>query len=451
MMLLSVIGIGGWMSAQAATFNSSNFSINGNLGDSITGPRSSTNYAMTSAGGQSIAGDSASASYNLAAGYSPLVTDNSLQLTVQPNGLVGYWPLNNAASGETAFDESANANNGTYTSGTNSTTGKVGQAWNDSNGTQYVTIPNDASQTLGSKMTISAWVNNSGSAGQPAILTKWQYNPAAGSWAFQTTPGATNLRMFVKASGSDDGLNYVDTTDANMTTNTWYFVTMVYDGTLSNSERVKMYLNGNQLTTTTNGTIPATVTSSTHEMRIGDFPGLNRYWSGGIDEVKLYGRALAQSEVRAEYSASNAGVPAGLAFSSRLTPGQSQASLLDVIVQTGAAGYNLALNQTGNLTSGSDSISGVSGSIASPLMWNEGSTKGLGFTLYGTNATALPESWAAGSAYASLPSTGTTFYTRTGTPSAKDVINMRLRIDIAASQAAGEYANQAVFTGTTTP
>src|SRR6478672_4606995 len=80
----------------------------------------------------------------------------------------------------------------------------------------------------------------------------------------------------------------------------------------------------------------------------------------------------------------------------------------------------------------------LSGSIASPVSWSEGSTKGLGFTLYGTNATALPGTWASGSAYAALPSTSTSFYTRSNyTGGSKDILNMRLRLDTATAQNSG--------------
>jgi len=450
--LLSLMGIGGIWSAHAATFNSSNFSINGNLGDSAAGGQNSTNYQLTSAAGESIAGDSASTSYKLAQGYIPQlgITDNALQLNVQPNGLVGYWPLENSAGGATAFDESANANNGTYTAGSGTTAGKVGNAFNDSNGTQYVSIPDNASHTVGNKMTISAWVNNSGSSGQPTIVSKWQYNPNAGSWAFQTTPSPTNLRMFVKANGSDDGVNYVDSTNAAMAFGTWYFVTMVYDGTLANEERVKLYLNGTQLSTTTNGTIPTTITASSHEMRIGDFAGLNRYWSGGLDEVKFYSRALTQTEIAAEYQASNAGIPAGLSLGGVIS-GTSQTAAFDSIIQTSAGNYTLAVNQNNNLTSGGNTIAGVSGSIASPVTWNEGTTKGLGFTLYGTNATTIPGIWNSGAAYAALPGSATTFYSRTGYTGGKDILNMRLRLDTPTAQATGDYTNRMTITGTMTP
>jgi hypothetical protein len=98
------------------------------------------------------------------------------------------------------------------------------------------------------------------------------------------------------------------------------------------------------------------------------------------------------------------------------------------------------------------SIPAVSGTIASPVSWSEGSTKGLGFTLYGTNATALPGSWGSGGSYAALPGSGTTFYTRSGfTGGTKDILNMRLRLDTPLDQAPGEYVNAMTITGTVTP
>jgi hypothetical protein len=214
---------------------------------------------------------------------------------------------------------------------------------------------------------------------------------------------------------------------------------------------VKLFLNGVQLTTTVGGTIPTTLYGSTTPLVIGDFPGLSRNWSGALDEMKLFSRPLAPDEIKADYTAGNAGIPAGLALGN-ITPGSSGISAFDAITQTSAPGYTLAINQNNNLTSGGNTIPAVSGSIASPVSWSEGATKGLGFTLYGTNATAIPGTWASGSGYAALPGSATSFYSRSGyTGGAKDVLNMRLRLDVAASQASGDYANTMVITGTMVP
>jgi len=97
-------------------------------------------------------------------------------------------------------------------------------------------------------------------------------------------------------------------------------------------------------------------------------------------------------------------------------------------------------------------ISGVTGDITTPVTWSEGTTKGLGFTLYGTTATALPGKWSSGNAYAAFPSTPTTYYSRTGyTGGVKDVHNMRLRLDVNTAQQVGDYSNMVILTGTMTP
>lgn len=453
-LFVSLTGIGGLWSAHAVTFDSTNYSINGTIGGSTAGGQSSTNYRLTSQSGESIAGNSASKSYKLGLGYLPTL-ENSLQVVVQPNGLAAHWPLDDVTSTGPMLDESQNQNNGSYSASSISGTGKVGSAWNDLNGGQSATAPDSASLPAGSSMTISAWVNSSNLSNQRAIVTKWDYAVAGGGqgeWALQLAPAAGELRMFVSAGSGDDGGNYVDTTNAGITTGTWNHVSVVYDGVQAASNRIKIFVNGSQKTTTIGGTIPATLyAAGTNPVTIGNFPGLSRFWGGSIDEVKLYERALTANEVKAEYDAGNAGVPAGLSLGA-VTPGTSQAASFDSIVQTSAGGYTLAINQNTDLTNGGSTIPAVSGSIASPVTWSEGSTKGLGFTLYGTNATTLPAAWSTGAAYAAIPGSSTSFYTRSNyTGGTKDILNMRLRLDTTTPQAAGDYTNQLTITGTMTP
>ena len=129
-------------------------------------------------------------------------------------------------------------------------------------------------------------------------------------------------------------------------------------------------------------------------------------------------------------------------------------ALTDIIVHTDSNGYGLSINQNNDLTSGAYTIPGVAGSIASPTAWSEGVTKGLGFTLTATNATALPGKWSSGNSFAALPNSATVFYARTGTQSTvADYVTMKLRADVDTSQAAtgGAYSNIMTITGTITP
>ena len=102
------------------------------------------------------------------------------------------------------------------------------------------------------------------------------------------------------------------------------------------------------------------------------------------------------------------------------------------------------------MQNGANFIPAVSGSIASPVTWSEGVTKGFGFTL--TGAPTLDSKWNSGAKYAAMPSSSTTFYSGTGNINGVvDVISMRLRLDIAASQSIGTYNNTITYTGTITP
>lgn len=137
-----------------------------------------------------------------------------------------------------------------------------------------------------------------------------------------------------------------------------------------------------------------------------------------------------------------------------VTPGVSQTGQVNLQVRTTSPQYSVAIQQSGNLTSGSNTIPAIgSGTIAAPAAWTEGTTKGLGATLSAQSFDTLPAKWSSGNAYAALPSTATTLLSRTGTTSggATDTATVRYRLDVPVSQAAGSYSNTVTYTATWLP
>lgn len=136
-----------------------------------------------------------------------------------------------------------------------------------------------------------------------------------------------------------------------------------------------------------------------------------------------------------------------------LVPGSPQTVSLGVTVQTDASGYSLAISQDRNLTdAASNTIPKISGTIASPVAWVDGTTKGLGFTV--TSATAgVPSKWTTGPAYAAMPDAASpvVFYSRSGQMSGSDTVSLTYKLDTATNQAQGAYSNTATITGTMTP
>lgn len=250
--------------------------------------------------------------------------------------------------------------------------------------------------------------------------------------------GGTTGHFSGSSSFSGVGSTAASTTD--VMDGTWHYVVYRVDGV-----NLSAFVDGAQEgTATASGTIDTA-------------PGTPLYiaqgtrWDGRIDEIKLFSRALSDNEIKAEYDAGVAGHASGLSFATSIVPGISQTSGYDAIVHTDASNYNLAVSQNQNLTKGGDTIAAVSGSIGTPVSWVEATTKGLGFTLYGTNATAIPGKWSSGNAYAAFPGSATSYYLRSGTQSTKDVLNMRLRLDVPTSQVSGTYTNTITTTGTITP
>jgi len=90
---------------------------------------------------------------------------------------------------------------------------------------------------------------------------------------------------------------------------TWYNLIYVFNGGgTTNADKLKMYLNGTELTGGTySGTIDTAIGTLTSSMtsNIGRTPSV-AYFDGNIDEVALFNTALSSSDVTTIY---NSGVP----------------------------------------------------------------------------------------------------------------------------------------------
>lgn len=133
-----------------------------------------------------------------------------------------------------------------------------------------------------------------------------------------------------------------------------------------------------------------------------------------------------------------------------ISAGTSSMQNNTITVATDYSSYGLSIHQDKNLTKGSDTIPTISGTIASPMAWAEGATKGLGFTLASASAAGtLQAKWDTGASYAGIPTspTDTVFYNR-GSISAytTDTIGFRYRLDVEGTQPGGIYTNTVTIT-----
>lgn len=425
--------------AFANRFTSPSYIIDASLvGGSTAGATSSASYQMTSTTGETIVGNASGGSYRIGTGYIAQL-ENGFELTIQPSGLIAYYSLDEP-SGTSAYDTSAGGYTAAATAAPSRIAGKISGGIGPVTASQYLKSTETAAFNT-PYVTACAWANKSAAATNPTLIAHDADSGLVnGMWRLGFGTG-----LYPKSVVQAGGTSYTTTATVAVTTGTWNHICTTYDGT-----SLVMYVNGVQAGTTTvgAGALPAVNTPLTVGARqTGGEPSTAQ----AIDEVKVFGRALSADEINAEYVAGNAGTTAGL-FAGNILPGVSTQATYDTVVKTDAYGYNLAVSQDRDLTNGSFTIPAVGGSIMSPASWVEGSTKGLGFTLYGTNATAIPAKWSSGASYAAFPATATGFYARSGTQGAtKDTLNLRLRLDTSPSQTSGAYSNTVTTTGTIIP
>lgn len=438
---------------QADRYTSPSYTVDASVMNGFGGRGSSGSYQLVSSGGESIIGSGAGGSYKLGAGYVAQLSTSgaaaTIQLTVQPSGLAAYYPLDEN-TGTTTADASSHHHAATLDAAAAwSASGKIGSAV-DTSGGGAINAPDSTDLPSGNGLTVETWVNEASIAADKAIASHWNYS-TSGSWAVQTGP-SDNIRVFLASSATDPGNNYVDTAANSLgAAGAWHHVAVTYDGTQAQAGMVKVYIDGTAVGTTVSGTLPATLLDSSGTLSIGSFPGLGRYFNGALDEVKIFNRALTANEVTADYTAGASGVRAGIGLG-KVVPGVSNTVNYDAIVTSPQTGYSLSVSQNHDLQSGAATVPAVSGTIASPVAWTEGTTKGLGFTLVSSTGGSLPAQWNSGASYAAFPTTSTSFYTRTGsTGTTGDVLTMRLRSDVSTAQAAGTYQNTVTYTATTTP
>jgi len=198
----------------------------------------------------------------------------------RPGGPVAAYGFEEG-NGTTTADASGNGNIASIT-GATWTTGRFGKALTF-NGNSVVSVPDSSSLDLTTNLTLEAWVYISSFTGdfQPILIKPLDAAFSGISYALQGASRSTEVPsvglsiMPVNLSGP-----------SALSTNTWSHLAATYDGST-----VRLYLNGVQVGAQSQTGLLAT---STQPLTIG----MN--WTGIIDEVRIYNRALDPSEIQGD-------------------------------------------------------------------------------------------------------------------------------------------------------
>jgi parallel beta-helix repeat protein len=206
-------------------------------------------------------------------------------------GLAGYWRLNEN-TGTTTADASTSGNTGQILSATWTGAGIAGTPALQFNGTSaYVNCGNGASLSLTTAVTLAGWFKHSATGGggysgvdKPGSyrLVAIEAGAAASHWQFFLTDPA-GAAHFVQS-------------PATYSNDAWHHVTGTFNGS-----QLALYIDGTLVAT---GAWTGSIKTTTNVLQIGRREGTS-YFSGTMDSIKVYTRALTSQEVSGEFSQPN--------------------------------------------------------------------------------------------------------------------------------------------------
>jgi len=214
------------------------------------------------------------------------------------SGLLGYWPMN--GNSRDLIGENDGIENGdiSYVSG------KVGEAVEFSaNINDYITLGSDIPFLSGAdRFSCSFWIYFKTAQDVQRILGKWDYLVAGGfsvTQKYLLGGPSTGLYFFITSSNTGDAGGNATYTNENLSLNTWYNITLVYDGAQpTNITRAKIYVNGVDSTVWSLGTINPNMVISSEPIVVGKINGSVAVPANNIiDNIALWDRVLSESEI----------------------------------------------------------------------------------------------------------------------------------------------------------
>lgn len=200
------------------------------------------------------------------------------------SGLVAAYGFEEA-SGTTATDVSGTGNHGTLAGPTRTANGRFGRALTFDGINDVVTVA-DAASLDGARVTVEAWL-------YPTALSGWRTAvikeaPGGMVYSLYAHDNQPNPAMTISVGGVDSSASGTST----LPLNTWSHLAGTYDGTT-----VRLFVNGVQVATRA---VPGPLTPSANPLRIGGNSVWGEYFSGRIDEVRVYNRVLTAAEIQAD-------------------------------------------------------------------------------------------------------------------------------------------------------
>ncbi|MGA2244785.1 MAG: LamG-like jellyroll fold domain-containing protein [Verrucomicrobiota bacterium] len=217
-----------------------------------------------------------------------------------PSGIVAWWP------GEGNATDTIGTNNAVLDGGVTYAPGEVGQAFSFAGTSGYVFVPasSELNVGLGGGLTVEGWIETP-TTNVSQIIVEWQSALVAGGVHMQTGTGSggdtSAGALYANLMDTGGGSHMIWSSPGVLVANQFQHIALTYDET---SGLGTLYVNGTLVAQSSLGVFtPQTSNDFYLGMRLG---GLLQY-TGLMDEISVYDRALAANEIAAIYLAGSAG------------------------------------------------------------------------------------------------------------------------------------------------
>lgn len=196
-----------------------------------------------------------------------------------PEGLVAAYGFTEG-DGATTADQSGFDNDGTIAGATWTTQGRYGSALQFDGTSAMVTVPDSPSLRLAASMTLEAWV-------YPTALTG-TWTDVIMKWNDDYFLAATSQPRGMAATGSNFTIPVFGT--SLLPVNTWSHLAATYDGVT-----IRLHVNGVEVNSRAES---GAMETSGGPLSFGGDALFGQYFSGLIDEVRVYNRALTPLQIQ---------------------------------------------------------------------------------------------------------------------------------------------------------
>jgi hypothetical protein len=211
-------------------------------------------------------------------------------------GLVGYWKMDEASWNGTAgevIDSSGNENHAVRSGDATTTTGRFAKSGTFDGTGDYATIGQSSSLDVTDEFTFSAWVKTSDSANTLPLISKGSLSIAGttNKFAFGLYQGKV-WAVYRAVTGTTISTNTVSD-------NTWHYITWTFS---KKNNQNTVYIDGK---IDGEGYVsPTTTGQDSSDVKLGttNISGFDYYHNGGVDEMRVYNRALSPAEIQALYN-----------------------------------------------------------------------------------------------------------------------------------------------------